>query len=104
MLELCQDYGRIMLYKEIGYKNTLGVEKYVLISGINHPVECEPFSRRWFLYPGCLLSGVLITDIHCMIPLTGQLIIQWNIKTPLGVGKYVLITGINYTVDKRTFF
>ena len=31
-------------------------------------------------------------------------IIQWIpvIRTPLGVGKYVLITGINYTVDMRT--
>ena len=32
--------------------------------------------------------------------------IQWKpvIRRPLGVGKYLLITGINYTVDMRTFF
>ena len=32
--------------------------------------------------------------------------VQWIlvIRTPSGVGKYVLITGINYTVDRRTVF
>ena len=32
--------------------------------------------------------------------------IQWKpvIRRPLGVGKYLLITGINYIVDMRTFF
>ena len=33
-------------------------------------------------------------------------IVQWIpvIRTPWGVGKYVLITGIKYTVDMRTVF